>query len=183
MILENVNNNVDELVGLGLQLITPVTSRSRLVPNIIPQQPCNPPNRDDWDLLFQPMFDEYFNPPTIDVFPVPVAVELRIVDIVDSLVSTSIDLDAPSTSIPSTQEQEHSPIISQGFEESPKIPHFHNDLLHEDSNSQGSSSNVRPSHTLFQHLGRLTKDHLIANVIGDPSRSISKRKQHKTDAM
>ncbi|GJR71258.1 retrovirus-related pol polyprotein from transposon TNT 1-94 [Tanacetum coccineum] len=47
--------------------------------------------------------------------------------------------------IPSTQDQEHSPIISQGFEESPKTPHFHDDplheSLHEDSTSQGSSSN------------------------------------------
>ncbi|GJT25186.1 hypothetical protein Tco_0895123 [Tanacetum coccineum] len=64
----------------------------------------------------------------------------------DSPVSTSIDQDAPSTSIPSTQEQEHSLIISQGFEESHEMPHFHDDplheSLHEDSTSQGSSSNV-----------------------------------------
>ncbi|GJT76309.1 hypothetical protein Tco_1043034 [Tanacetum coccineum] len=194
--METIHVTFDELTamafeqfgsGLGLQLTTPATSSLGLVPNIIPQQPCNPPNRDDWDLLFQPMFDEYFNPPTIAVFPVPVAVELRIVDIVDSLVSTSIDLDAPSTSIPSTQEQEHSPIISQGFEESPKIPHFHNDLLHEslleDSTYHGSSSNVKPPHTPFEHLGRWTKDYPIANVIGDPSRSVSIRKQLKTNAM
>nr|GEW59482.1 retrovirus-related Pol polyprotein from transposon TNT 1-94 [Tanacetum cinerariifolium] len=51
------------------------------------------------------------------------------------------------------------------------------------STSQGSSSNVRPIHTLFESLGRWTKDHLIANVIGDPSRSISTRKQLQTDAM
>nr|GEY07395.1 hypothetical protein [Tanacetum cinerariifolium] len=55
----------------------------------------------------------------------------RAVDLADSPVSTSINKDAPSTSIPSTQDQEHSPIISQGFEESPKIPHFHNDQFHE----------------------------------------------------
>ncbi|GKB09169.1 retrovirus-related pol polyprotein from transposon TNT 1-94 [Tanacetum coccineum] len=105
----------------------------------------------------------------------------------DSPVSTSIDQDAPSTSIPSTQDQEHSPIISQGFEESPKTPHFHDDplheSLHEDSTSQGSSSNVRPIHTPFESLGRWTKDHPIANVIGDPSRSVSTRKQLQTDAM
>ncbi|GKB34758.1 hypothetical protein Tco_0879700, partial [Tanacetum coccineum] len=63
------------------------------------------------------------------------AAEPRAVDIANSLVSTSIDLDTPSTSIPSTQEQEHSSIISQ------------------------------------------------ANVIGDPSRSVSTRKQLETDAM
>ncbi|GJX90263.1 retrovirus-related pol polyprotein from transposon TNT 1-94 [Tanacetum coccineum] len=70
-----------------------------------------------------------------------------------------------------------------GFEESPKIPHFHDDPLHEDSTSQGSSSNVRPTHTPFESLGRWTKDHPIANVIKDPSRSVSTRKQLQTNAM
>nr|GEU34779.1 hypothetical protein [Tanacetum cinerariifolium] len=112
----------------------------RLVPNPIPQQHCNPPNRDDWDHLFQPMFDEYLNPPTIVVSLVPVAAEPRAVDIADLPMSTLIDQDA-STSIPSTQEQEHSLIISQGVEVSPKIPYFHDDplheSLHEDLTSQG----------------------------------------------
>ncbi|GJS92513.1 retrovirus-related pol polyprotein from transposon TNT 1-94 [Tanacetum coccineum] len=114
--------------------------------------------------------------------PFPVATAPRTVDIADSPVSTSIDQD-----VPSTQEQEHSPIISQGFEESPKTPHFHDDplheSLHEDSTSQGSSSNVRPSYTPFELLFRCAKDHPIVNVIKDPSRSISTRKQLQTDAM
>ncbi|GKF31940.1 retrovirus-related pol polyprotein from transposon TNT 1-94, partial [Tanacetum coccineum] len=55
--------------------------------------------------------------------------------------------------------------------------------LHEDLTSQGSSSNVRPTHTPFENLGRWTKDHPIANLIGDPSRTISTRKQLETDAM
>ncbi|GJZ76247.1 hypothetical protein Tco_0640712 [Tanacetum coccineum] len=83
-----------------------------IISNPIPQQPCNLPKRDDWDSLFQPMFDEYFNPPTIVVSPVPVATAPRAVDLADSPVSTSFDQDAPSTSIPSTQDQEHSLIIS-----------------------------------------------------------------------
>nr|GEU39937.1 integrase, catalytic region, zinc finger, CCHC-type, peptidase aspartic, catalytic [Tanacetum cinerariifolium] len=45
--------------------------------------------RDDWDRLFQPMFDEYFNPPSID----------RAVVLADSLVSNFIDQDTPSTRI------------------------------------------------------------------------------------
>ncbi|GJU22956.1 retrovirus-related pol polyprotein from transposon TNT 1-94 [Tanacetum coccineum] len=114
------------------------------------------------------MFDEYFNPPTIAVSPVPVAVAPRVVDTTESKVSTSIDLDALST-------------------KSPKTPHFHDaplhESLHEDSTSHGSSSNVRPSHTPFEHLGRWTKDHPIANVIGDPSCSVSTGKQLETDAM
>ncbi|GKE25645.1 retrovirus-related pol polyprotein from transposon TNT 1-94, partial [Tanacetum coccineum] len=62
------------------------------------------------------------------------------------------------------------------FEESLKTPTFHDDPLNEspneDSTSNGSSSNVRQIHTPFKHLGRWTKDHPIANVISDPSRSI-----------
>ncbi|GKC71155.1 retrovirus-related pol polyprotein from transposon TNT 1-94 [Tanacetum coccineum] len=106
------------------------------------------------------MFDEYFNPPPIVVSPVQEAAALRDEVLAYSHVSTSIDQDAPSTSIPSSQEHEQSLIISQG-----------------------SSSNMRQLHTPFEHLGRWTKDHPIANVISDPSRSISIRKQLKTDAM
>nr|GEU52887.1 uncharacterized mitochondrial protein AtMg00810-like [Tanacetum cinerariifolium] len=71
---------------------------------------------DDWNCLFQLMFDEYFNPSPSAISPVTVAAP-RAIDIADSPVSTSIDQDAPSTSIPLTQKQEHSPIISQGFKQ------------------------------------------------------------------
>ncbi|GKA83654.1 putative ribonuclease H-like domain-containing protein [Tanacetum coccineum] len=151
------------------------------------QQPCFPSIRDDWDRLFQPIFDECFNPPTIAISPVLEAAALRAKVLVDSPVLTFIDQDAPSISIPSSQEHEQSLIISQGFEESPKTPTFHDDPLnkspHEDSISQGSSSNVRQLHTSLEHIGRWTKDHPIANVIGDPSRSVSTRKQLKTDVL
>nr|GEY77323.1 hypothetical protein [Tanacetum cinerariifolium] len=39
------------------------------------------------------------------------------------------------------------------------------------------------THTPFESLGRWTKDHPIANVIGNPSRSVSTRKQLQTDDM
>nr|GFA94723.1 hypothetical protein [Tanacetum cinerariifolium] len=138
--------------------MTPAISSSGLVPNTVSQKPYIPPNRDDWDHLFQPMFDEYFNPLTITVSPVQEAAAPRVVVLSDSPVSTSNDQDAPSTSIPSTQEQEHSLNISHGFDESSRTPIFHDDPLHEsfhgDSTSQGSSSNVRQTHTLFKHLGK-----------------------------
>nr|GEW47370.1 hypothetical protein [Tanacetum cinerariifolium] len=110
---------------------------------------CEPPNGSNEDITNPYKCDQ-----TLNVRAVPVAVAPRAVDLVDSLVSTLIDQDAPSTSIPSTQYQEHSLIIFQGFEESPKTPHFHDDplfeSLYEDSPSQGSSSNVRPIHTPFK---------------------------------
>ncbi|GKD33008.1 retrovirus-related pol polyprotein from transposon TNT 1-94 [Tanacetum coccineum] len=165
-IIEIIHVTFDELIamaseqfssGLGLHSMTPATSSSRLVPNPIPQQP----------------FLEATAP--------------RVVVLAESPVSTSINQDAPSSSTPSTQEQEQSPNISQDFEESPKMPIFHDDPLnespYEESTSQGLSSNVRQTHTPFEHLGKWTKDHPIENVIGDPSRSVSTRKQLQTDTM
>ncbi|GJS89049.1 copia protein [Tanacetum coccineum] len=128
--------------------MTPATSSTKIGSNPVSQQPCLPPIRDDWDRLFQPMFNEYFNPPIIDVSLIPNArllYELKVL------------------------------AIFSCFEESPKTPTFHDDPLNEspseDSTPQGSSSNVRQIHTPFEHLGRWTKDHPIANMIGDPSRS------------
>nr|GEU98314.1 retrovirus-related Pol polyprotein from transposon TNT 1-94 [Tanacetum cinerariifolium] len=57
------------------------------------------------------------------------------------------------------------------------------DALSINSTYQGSSSNVRPIHTPFKSLSRWTKDHPVANVIRDPSHSVSTRKQLQTDAM
>ncbi|GKA44209.1 retrovirus-related pol polyprotein from transposon TNT 1-94 [Tanacetum coccineum] len=116
-IIEIIHVTFDELTAMAfehfslgprLYSMTPATSSSRLVPNPVLQQPCIPPNRDDWDHLFQPMFDEYFPPPLVAVSP-----------------------DAPTSSTPSTQEQEQSPSISQGFEESPKTLIFRDDPLNE----------------------------------------------------
>nr|GEW31275.1 retrovirus-related Pol polyprotein from transposon TNT 1-94 [Tanacetum cinerariifolium] len=133
--------------GPRLQCMTPATSSSGLIPNHVSQQSFISPYIDDWDHLFQHMFDEYFNPPTFDVSLVLVAAAPRATNLADSPVSTLIDQDAPSASIPSTQKQEHSLSISQGFKESPKTPTFHDDPLnkspHEDSTSKGSSSNVK----------------------------------------
>ncbi|GKB38642.1 retrovirus-related pol polyprotein from transposon TNT 1-94 [Tanacetum coccineum] len=112
------------------------------------------PQKNDWDILFQHMFDEFFNPPQSVVSPIPVAAAPRPVDPTDSPISTSINKDAPFTK-----------------------------TLHEDSTSQGSSSNMRSSHPPFELLGKWTKNHPLANVIGDPSRPVSTRKQFKTDVM
>ncbi|GJY05354.1 retrovirus-related pol polyprotein from transposon TNT 1-94 [Tanacetum coccineum] len=103
---------------------------------------------DDWDYLFQPMFNEYFNPSSIVVSLVQDVAALRAVVLAESLVSTSIDQDAPSTI------------------------HF-----------SRSSSNMRQTHTLFEHLGKWTKNHPISNVIDDRSRFVSMRKQLQTDVM
>ncbi|GKB19636.1 retrovirus-related pol polyprotein from transposon TNT 1-94 [Tanacetum coccineum] len=105
-IIETVHVTFDELTsmaseqfssGPGLHSLTPATSSSGLVLNLVSQQPCIPPNRDDWDHLFQPMFNRYFTPPLIVVIPIQEVAAPRAVVLADSPVSTSIEQDAPSS--------------------------------------------------------------------------------------
>ncbi|GJU17662.1 retrovirus-related pol polyprotein from transposon TNT 1-94 [Tanacetum coccineum] len=78
------------------------------------------------------MFDEYFNPTLSFVSPVQAVAAPRLVDPASSPSSTTIDKDAPSASILSTQEQEQSLIISQGVEEPTPIAQFNDDLFKKD---------------------------------------------------
>ncbi|GKF19765.1 hypothetical protein Tco_0068403, partial [Tanacetum coccineum] len=45
---------------LELQLMTPGTISLGFAQNLSPSTPYVPPTKKDWDILFQPMFDEYF---------------------------------------------------------------------------------------------------------------------------
>ncbi|GKF29536.1 retrovirus-related pol polyprotein from transposon TNT 1-94, partial [Tanacetum coccineum] len=57
--------------GPGLHEMTPATISSGLVPNSPPSTPFVPPSRADWDILFQPMFDELLTPPPSVDYPAP----------------------------------------------------------------------------------------------------------------
>ncbi|GJW28135.1 retrovirus-related pol polyprotein from transposon TNT 1-94 [Tanacetum coccineum] len=154
-IIETIHVNFDELTamaseqlcsGPGLQCMTHATSSSGLVPNPIPQQPCIPPPRDNWERLFQPMFNEYFNPKTIVVSPVPVTAAPRAVDLAITCVLKNL--------------QKHHILHADLLHES----------LHEDLTSQGSSSNVRPIHTHLNHLeDRLIEPKNFKQAMTEPS--------------
>ncbi|GKF41583.1 hypothetical protein Tco_0124925, partial [Tanacetum coccineum] len=71
-IIETIHVDFDELTamafkhsssGPALHDMTPVTISSGLMPNPPPSTLFVPPSRSDWDLLFQPLFDESLNPP------------------------------------------------------------------------------------------------------------------------
>ncbi|GJV27271.1 retrovirus-related pol polyprotein from transposon TNT 1-94 [Tanacetum coccineum] len=87
--------------GPALHEMTPVSLSSGLVPNPSPSTPFVPPTRSDWDLLFQPMFDES---PNVDVHapeviaPIPDAVAPEHAVSTGSPSSTTVDQDAPSPS-------------------------------------------------------------------------------------
>nr|GEV56592.1 putative ribonuclease H-like domain-containing protein [Tanacetum cinerariifolium] len=57
--------------GPALRKMTPATISSGLVPNPPHSTPFIPPTRNDWGLLFQPIFDELLNPPLSVDLPAP----------------------------------------------------------------------------------------------------------------
>ncbi|GJR62980.1 hypothetical protein Tco_1505142 [Tanacetum coccineum] len=97
--------DVGIFVGLGPQLLTPRTFCSRLVPN--PPSPTLyvPPTKKDWDILFWPMFDEYFNPPPCVDSLVPVVAAPKPADSTDTPSSTINDQDSPSPSTSQTPQE------------------------------------------------------------------------------
>ena len=87
-----------------LHEMIPETSSSGLVPNPTPSTPFVPPSRNDWDILFQPLFDEFFTPRDVVtpipkvIAPVPEAV-LADPDVSNGTTSsTTVEQDGPTPS-------------------------------------------------------------------------------------
>ncbi|GKB71356.1 retrovirus-related pol polyprotein from transposon TNT 1-94 [Tanacetum coccineum] len=94
------------------------------MPNPPSSTPFVPPSRSDWDLLFQPMFDETLNPPPyVDlqapevIAPIPEVVAHEHAVSTGSPFSTTVDQDAPSPSNSPTTQDTQTPIISHDVEE------------------------------------------------------------------
>ncbi|GKC99136.1 retrovirus-related pol polyprotein from transposon TNT 1-94 [Tanacetum coccineum] len=80
----------------ALHEMTPATPSSRLVPNPPPPAPFVPPSRNEWDLVFQPVFDEFFSPSASVASLVPTVKALALVESTGTPSSTSVDQDARS---------------------------------------------------------------------------------------
>ncbi|GKD24624.1 hypothetical protein Tco_1230838, partial [Tanacetum coccineum] len=138
MIIETIHVDFDELIamdskqfssGPGPKLLTPGTISSGLVPNIPFSTPYVPPIKNDWEILFQPMFDEYLNPPPCVDPQVPATIALEPAVSTGTPSSTTIDQDAPSTSTSQTPPETPSPVIPLGVEEADhdiKVSHMDN---------------------------------------------------------
>ncbi|GJU43230.1 retrovirus-related pol polyprotein from transposon TNT 1-94 [Tanacetum coccineum] len=132
LIIETIHVDFDELTamaseqfssGPGPQFLTHGTLSSGLVPNPPSTTPYVPPNKKDWEILLQLMFDEYFSPPPSVAAPEPV-------DLTGSPSSTLVDRDAPSPSTSQTPQESQSPIIPPGVVEEfhdIEVTHLDND--------------------------------------------------------
>nr|GEW40935.1 RNA-directed DNA polymerase, eukaryota, reverse transcriptase zinc-binding domain protein [Tanacetum cinerariifolium] len=159
---------------------TPYKLVHGLVPNLVLIDPYVPLTNKDLEILFQPKFDEYFRPPSVER-PVPPASIVQVLVVsVDTASSTTIDQDAPSTSHSSSSLEVQPPISHQGvavgptFEDNPFAQAdndpFVNPFAPEPSSKESSSGDVSTavSNKVIQphdHLRKWTKDHPMDNVI------------------
>ncbi|GJV98571.1 retrovirus-related pol polyprotein from transposon TNT 1-94, partial [Tanacetum coccineum] len=132
-IIQTIHVDFDELTamaseqsspGLALHEMTPATISSGLIPNHPPSTLFVPPSRTDSDMLFQPLFDEFLNPPPSVDHPAPKVVALIdefiasvLADSTGSPSSTTVNQDAPSPSNSQTTPETEPPIIQNDVEE------------------------------------------------------------------
>ncbi|GKB48948.1 retrovirus-related pol polyprotein from transposon TNT 1-94 [Tanacetum coccineum] len=168
----------------SLYEVTPVTISSGLVPNPPHSTTFVPPSRTNWDILFQPLFDELLNPPpSIDppapeiIAPNDVVVAPAPSESIDLPSSTTVDQDAPSPGNSQTTPKTQSPIISNDVEEENhdlNVAHMNNfpffGIPIPENDFESSSSDVIP--TIVQtaapnseHVNKWTKDHPLDNII------------------
>ncbi|GKD15608.1 hypothetical protein Tco_1200015 [Tanacetum coccineum] len=141
------------------------------------------------------MFDEYLNPPPCVDLQVPTNIALEHVVSTATPSSTTIDQDALSTSTSQTNQETPSPVIPLGVEEADhdiEVAHMDNNPYDDfpilEPSSKESSTQVvilNNVHTINQppeHIKKLTKDHPIDDVIGDPSRPVTTQHQLQDEA-
>ncbi|GJS93632.1 retrovirus-related pol polyprotein from transposon TNT 1-94 [Tanacetum coccineum] len=174
-IIETIHVDFDELTAMAsehsssapaLHEMTPAIISLGLVPNPPPSTPFVPPSRSDWDLLFQPLFDELLTPPPSVDYPAPEVVApihevVALVPVVStgSPSSTNVDQDAPSPSNSQTTPKTQPPNIPNDVEEDNhviEVAHMGNDPyfgipIPEVPSDQSSSSDsihtiVHPNH-------------------------------------
>nr|GEV30789.1 hypothetical protein [Tanacetum cinerariifolium] len=209
--METIHAQFDELTepmapmhlrtGPAPIFLTPGQRSSGLVPNPVPAAPYvpPPPTNKDLEILFQPMFDEYLEPHRVER-PVSHAPVVQVpVNSVGTPSSTIIDQDAPSLSISSSSSALQSPSLHQGVPTESTLMKdnlvapvdnnpFINVFASEPSSDASLSGDVSLSESTYvsqtlHHLSKWSKNHPLDNVIGNPSRLVSTRKQLATDAL
>nr|GEW45810.1 integrase, catalytic region, zinc finger, CCHC-type, peptidase aspartic, catalytic [Tanacetum cinerariifolium] len=134
-IMETIHVQFDELTepmapmhlgtGPAPNFLTPEQISSGLVPNLVPATPYVPPTNKELEILFQPMFDEYLEPPRIKRPVHPAQAVQAPVNSAGTLSSTTIDQDAPSPSISPSASTSQSHSLHQGVAAEPTYMEDH----------------------------------------------------------
>ncbi|GJS57021.1 putative ribonuclease H-like domain-containing protein [Tanacetum coccineum] len=194
--------NDSENLGPALHEMTPATISLGLMPNPPPLTPFVPPSRNDWDLLFQPLFDELLTPPpNVDrtapevITPIAEVVAPEPAASTDSPSSITVDQDASSPSNSQTTSETQSPVIPNDVEDNHDldVTHMNNDLFFgipilENDSEASSSTDVIPTvvHTATlnsEHVTKWIKDHPLDNIISELERPVSTKLQLHEQAL
>nr|GEW41857.1 retrovirus-related Pol polyprotein from transposon TNT 1-94 [Tanacetum cinerariifolium] len=164
-------------ISKGLEPILLMSGQisSGLVPDLVPTAPYVSPTNKDLEILFQPMFNEYFEPIGVER-PVPPASTVQVLVVSSGTPSsTTIDQDASSTSY-SRSSSVQPPISHQGVVAGPTIKD--NPFAQADNDpfvnvfspepSESSSRDVSSAESTqivypHNHLGKWSKDHTLYN--------------------
>ncbi|GKF14861.1 retrovirus-related pol polyprotein from transposon TNT 1-94, partial [Tanacetum coccineum] len=147
-----------------------------------------PPTDKELEILFQPMFDEYFEQSRVnEQVPSATTVNAQVVPPGTSL-SITFAQDASSTSVSPSSSDMQPPARHQGVTDVPIVEDTLNPVTREPGSAQSSSEDVslaEPNHVTQppDNLRKWSKDHPLNNIVGNPSRPVSTRKQLASDAL
>nr|GEX73530.1 hypothetical protein [Tanacetum cinerariifolium] len=167
---------------------------SSLVPKPTSSTIFVPPSRNEWDLLFQPLFDELLTPPpSVDppapkvVAPIADVIPPKQAESTGSPSSIAVDQDAPSPSKSQTTSEIQPHVIPNDVKEGNhdiEVAHMGNDPLFgmlipkvvsdQSSSTVSSHTIMHPDHQIHQYNSKWTKDHPLDNIIGQLSRPTHK---------
>nr|GEW45231.1 hypothetical protein [Tanacetum cinerariifolium] len=184
-IVGTIHVDFDELTAMAseqsssgpmLNEMTSGTISSGLVQKSSSSTSYVPPSRNDWDLLFQPLFDELLNPLSY--------VDNQAAEVIAPIAEVIPQVDDDSTGSPSSTTVD---------QDAPSPTHMGNDPLlgvptKEVASGQSSltvspQSIVQPNHPMTHHNSKWTKDHPLSYIIGPLSRPVSTRLQLHEQAL
>nr|GEZ70861.1 hypothetical protein [Tanacetum cinerariifolium] len=114
------------ITGPALTFLTPGQISSGLVPNLVPATLYAPPTNKELEILFQPMFDEYLEPPRAKRLGSPAQAVQVLVTLAGTPLSTTIDQDAPSPHISPSSSALQSHSLPPGVVAEPHFMEDHN---------------------------------------------------------
>nr|GEW71573.1 retrovirus-related Pol polyprotein from transposon TNT 1-94 [Tanacetum cinerariifolium] len=160
-IIAKILESSNQQLILGYLLVM-LQAGKGLVPNLVPATPYAPPTNKELEILFQPMFDEYVEPPRAEIPGSPAQAVHVSVTSAGTPLSTTIDQHAPSPhiSLSSLALQSHS--LPPGVVAEPHFMEDHNPMIDEYLEPPQAE---RPGVVAEPHF---MEDHNVAPVDNNP---------------
>ncbi|GJT75689.1 retrovirus-related pol polyprotein from transposon TNT 1-94 [Tanacetum coccineum] len=165
--METIHVKFDELTTMDSEHDNLEPVSQRFINDDTSAESVNTPSKKDLDNLFRPMYEEYFEKRSSEVFINSVAQQVH------------NNEDSPSTSSIIVEEQEAPPIVTTSEEQTSPISLNNADEFNQEdfADFDGNTFHqVQPSTHIW------TKAHPVEQVIGDPSKPVMTQNRLQTDS-